>query len=82
MPHYPQQQHHSLVSSSDRRRHLNLLLFDQLDEIKRIYAGTGRMPTYSLGRARTAPAGTVSHFSESLDKLLFWEEERQSPEPR
>jgi hypothetical protein len=39
MPHYPQQQHDTCSASTGRRKHLNLLLFDQLDEIKRIYAG-------------------------------------------
>lgn len=61
--HYSQQQHHSLHSSTDRRKHLNLLLFDQLDEVTRLYAGTGRWPTYTLAplhaatvRTRTAPS--------------------------
>lgn len=46
--HYPQQQHHALHASTDKRKHLNLLLFDQLEEINRIYKD--RKPSYTLTR--------------------------------
>ncbi|KAF5839958.1 hypothetical protein DUNSADRAFT_18239 [Dunaliella salina] len=36
---YAQQQHDSLHASWDRRKHLNLLLFDKSNEIEEIYAG-------------------------------------------
>ncbi|KAL6757987.1 hypothetical protein V8C86DRAFT_2609289 [Haematococcus lacustris] len=62
MPHYSQQQSESFHSSTGMRRHLNFLLCDQLEEIGKMYRGTGRMPTYTLGgglnrRASTAPTG-------------------------
>lgn len=52
MPYYSQQQHTSLHASTVQRKHLNLLLFDQSDEVKRIYDGTGRLPTHTLSPQR------------------------------
>jgi len=36
---YAQQQHDPMHASWDRRKHLNLLMFDKLNEIEEIYAG-------------------------------------------
>jgi hypothetical protein len=54
-PTFPQQQYGALATEqSGKRRHLNLLLWDQGENVKAIYAGTGRMPTHTLSTHRTA----------------------------
>lgn len=63
MPYYSQQQHTSLHASTVQRKHLNLLLFDQSDEVKRIYDGTGRLPTHTLSPQR---------LRESIVSVLCW----------
>ncbi|KAF5839959.1 hypothetical protein DUNSADRAFT_18239 [Dunaliella salina] len=51
---YAQQQHDSLHASWDRRKHLNLLLFDKSNEIEEIYAGMEK-PTLHGTQTKAKP---------------------------